>query len=125
MTLFRVSRTSTKYHDDHDCPIPGAVKGTAQRWDCRTFKSPEEHDAKLGGLSTGLWHDRGTEHGFIYGPRGGVHGIKRRMEDEPAWFLEVPDLDALVRLAEEHGELVLGYDDNGHPAIEVYDGYRE
>lgn len=123
---FAVKRTISSYDDDAG-PCPGAVKGTLPYWDCRTFKSPEEHDAKLKRRDGEGWFDRGTEHQITYGPRGGVHGIKRRTEDVTAWFIEIDSIEALMAFYEEHGDLVLteSFGNNGQPCIEIYDGYRE
>lgn len=119
---FEVRRTSL-YGDERPCPE--AILGSTQVWDVRTYKSPEEHDAKHGHREK--WHERGTEHGLVYGPRGGVRGIKRRLADRPAWFVEIASLDALLAFYRRHGELVIGesWSNNGQPAIEIYDGYRE
>ena len=38
-----------------------------------------------------------------------------------AWFLEVNDLDALLRLSHDEGRLIV----NSFPSIEIYDDYRE
>lgn len=120
---FAITRTSV-YSDDAS-PCPGAIKGTMPYWDARTFKSPEEHDAKLG--AGGLWTDRGTEHQIVYGPRGGVQGIKRRLDDRTAWFLDFDSLEALMAFNAEYGDLIItgAFGNYEHPAIEIYDGYRE
>jgi hypothetical protein len=122
---FVVSRTS-QYGDDSR-PCPEATGELQPRWDVRTFKSPEEHDAKVGHLRSGTWASRGTEHQTVYGPRGGVAGIKRHLGDETVWSVEIPDLDALLSFAEQHGELVLTpwNPDDRMPALEIYDTYRE
>lgn len=118
---FTVKRTSL--YDDDVPPCAGAIKGTLPWWDVRTFKSPEEHDAKL----KERWRDRGTEHQIVYGPRGGVQGIKRRLEDRIAWFIDIDSLNALMAFYEEHGDLVItgAVGNDEHPALEIYDGYRE
>jgi hypothetical protein len=119
---FAVTRTSS-YLDDETPPCDGAAKGTLPRWDVRTFKSFEEHDAKL----TPPWLSRGTDHQVITGPRGGATGIKRRMEDGTAWFVDIDSLEALVAFHDKHGDLVLteAFGNNGHPCLEIYDDYRE
>jgi hypothetical protein len=119
---FGIVRTSTRGSED-DKPCAEAVPGTIQTWDYRTFKSPEEHDAKLGQK----WHDRGTQHGFVYGPRGGVQGIKRRLEDRETWFVEFSTLAELMAFYEKYGDLVLSesWSDRQTPRLEIYDDYRE
>jgi hypothetical protein len=77
-----VRRTS----DRDERPCPEAVPGTIDRWDVRTFKSPEEHDTKL--TRDTPWLKRGTDHQIIYGPRGGATGIKRKTGQEDTWFIE-------------------------------------
>jgi hypothetical protein len=124
-TRFWVTRTSTKYTygygDGEECPVKGAVLGTRETWDVRTFKSAEEHDAKI---IRERWLARGTEHQTVYGPRGGVQGIKRRLGDVRAWFIRLDTLDDLMAFIREHGEVVMGYED-GTQFIEIYDNYRE
>lgn len=118
---FAITRTSV--HSDDGAPCPEAIKGTLPYWDVRTFKSPEEHDAKL----KERWLDRGTEHQIVYGPRGGVQGIKRRMDDRTAWFLDFDSLEALMAFREKHGDLIVtgAFGNYEHPCIEIYDDYRE
>jgi hypothetical protein len=120
---FKVRRTSQHY--DETAPCPEAVKGTIESWDHRTCKSPEEfNERKLGD-----WFGEGTtDHGFVYGPRGGVLGIKRRRyPDHTAWFVEFDSLEALMAFSEKYGDLVLttALDDRETPEIEIYDDYRE
>lgn len=123
-SLSRQFRFEVKRTSDRDAkPCDEAVPGTVQRWDYRTFKSPEEHDARL----KPKWHERGTEHQLVCGPRGGVQGIKRRLEDEDAWFVEFDGLDALLAFFEKYGDLVIttSWADKESPCIEIYDDYRE
>lgn len=118
---FKVERTSL--WDDDKPPCEGATKGELDWWDCRTFKSPEEHDAKL----NERWHDKGADHQLVYGPRGGVQGIKRNMGPRPAWFVEIASLEALMAFHEKHGDLVVtsALGNPGTPLLEIYDDYRE
>lgn len=115
---FLIKRTSGWGGDTP--PVPDATKGTAPVWDRRTFKSPEEHDAKFGYRDK--WLERGTEHG--YWEEDGQSGIKRRFDDHLAWFVEISTLDELIAFQKTHGDLVLSGDD-GTPSIEIYDDYRE
>lgn len=42
------------------------------------------------------------------------------------WFVEIPDLDALLAFIARHGELVIGpHHSRDELSIEIYDGYRE
>lgn len=121
---FKIERTSL--WDDDVAPCPEATKGEVDRWDIRTFKSPEEHDAKLADRM-GAWHDRGTDHTVITGPRGGAQGIKRKVESEAAWYVEIATLEDPWAFSEQHGELILktARADGVTPTIEIYDNYRE
>ena len=109
-------------------PCDNAEPGEVERWDIRTWKSPDEFDAKFGeDPRYGKWHDRGTDHQVIRGPRGGAQGIKRKVESEPAWFIELASLSDLVAFHEQHGDLVVETDEcyGDTPCIEIYDGWRE
>lgn len=120
---FQVTRTSL--WDDETPPCEEATKTTVANWDARTFKSPEEHDKKIGRPGK-MWADRGTEHQLVYGPRGGVTGIKRRVEDRTAWTIDLADFDALMAFREKYGDLVLTDSTaDGAAAIEIYDTWRE
>lgn len=127
---FEVSRSSV--WDDEQSPCPGAIKTTLPSLDRRTFTSPEEFDAKLGngesGTPRGPWESYGSEHTVLRGPRGGAIGIQRRNpDDRPAWVIELDDLDALLKLADEQDELILTWSHNNEslPKVEIYDDYRE
>ena len=113
---FRVERTSD--WNDETQPCPEAVSEMVPFWDCRTFKSPAEHDARLPGDP---WLSRGSEHRFTYGPRGGVVGIERRLEDIKLWFITIDTLEELIAFSDKYGALVV----DTEPSIEIYDGYRE
>ena len=114
---FRVERTSV--WDDETQPCLEAVSEMIPRWDRRTFKSPEEHDAKL--PHNEPWLSNGTEHRLVYGPRGGVIGIERRTGDVMVWFVTLDSLDDLIAFSDKYGALVV----SAEPSIEIYDGYRE
>lgn len=122
--MFRITRSSV-YDDAQPCPEAG--KTTVPRWDVRTFKSAEEHDTKIGHGPAGRWADRGTDHQVLYGPRGGARGIRRRMGDEVAWFLDLGSLEDLLAFIGRHGDVVVMTDPDRYedPVIEIYDGYRE
>jgi hypothetical protein len=118
---FEIRRTS----DRDSKPCPEAVPGKVDYWDIRTFKSPEEHDAKL--TNDRPWHARGTDHQVVHGPRGGVQGIKRKLGQQDTWFIEFDDLAALVAFFEKYGDLVIttSWADKETPMVEIYDGWRE
>jgi len=118
---FRVTRTSGKYGDA--APCVGVTLGDIEQWDIRTYELPEEHDAR----EEGSWAGRGTNHQVRRGPRGEAIGIKRQMASEPAWFIDIESLEALMALHAEHGALVIETDerDGDIPTIEIYDGWRE
>ena len=118
---FRVSRTSV--WDDEVSPCPGAVREKCLRVDARTSKSPESHDAtmKALGIKEEPWLSRGMNH------RKSGGGIERDL-DSMDWFVELSDLDALLRFAGKHGDIIIKpYDQwaKGFQSIEIYDGYRE
>jgi hypothetical protein len=120
--LFQVERTSRRLDDGKPCPE--AREDTIERWDRRTFKSPEEHDERFPHQP---WYSKGTDHQIVYGPRGGAQGIKRRMEDARAWYVEIGSLEALMTFRAKHGEVILKTSDEDErtPTLEIYDDYRE
>lgn len=92
-------------------PCKEAKHGKIMSVDRRTFKTPEEHDKKLGAP---FWLERGTNHRIEHG------GIARDTGLEDCWYVEFPDLDALMKFIEKYGECVISSD-----KIEIYDDYRE
>ena len=99
----------------------------APSWDVRTFKSPEEHDARFPGDP---WFSRGTQHEIVRGPRGESQGIRRRMEDQDGWAIDIDTLDDLWQLVRREGEIIIkGLDGRLVPddqaALEIYDTWRE
>lgn len=114
---FLVLRTSL-YGDDTP-PCDGAERGMVPVIDRRTFKSPEEHDRKLTGDKP--WLALGKNH------RVTPNGIERDMEPTAAWFIEIPDLAALLAFQDKHGELVLSrsWHDGQTREVEIYDDRRE
>lgn len=118
---FRITRTSEWNYDVS--PIKGAKQEPCLRVDERTFKSPEEYDAKLckGGGRILPWLEEGLAH------RKTRNGIAR---DFPAttWTIEIASLDALVKLSAEVGDIIVRPYScwaKGLGEIEIYDGYRE
>ena len=125
---FLVKRSSTRFDDE--APCPEAERGTVAVWDVRTLKSPEEFDAKIGSQGwqhVEPWLSKGTDHQVVRGPRGGAQGIKRRLRDDPAWYVEIPDLAALLALRDCYGDLIVSWsdDDGEQDSLEIYDGWRE
>lgn len=114
---FMVIRTSQGYSGDTP-PCKGAVREAYVRVDERTASDP----AKIAhyGDTTDWWYGEGTNH------RVERRHIKRDFPDE-AWFIEVPDLAALMALEKREGDLILrrALFNPGIPCIEIYDGYRE
>lgn len=115
---FEVTRTSIH---DHARPCPEAEERMVEQWDERTFKSPEEHDARF---PSNPWLSRGRDHQLVHGPRGGVVGIRRRVDDRKAWFVEIESIDGLLAFMDKHGAVVLSRDGTW-PELEIYDDYRE
>ena len=119
---FIVKRTSD--WEQNNPPCRGAVETLVQVWDFRTFKTPQEHDAKLcqGHRPSQQWLEKGTEHGTYEG------GIKRRLDDKKGWVIEINSLEELIEFSKEYGELVVSNFTSTNyevPTIEIYDDYRE
>ena len=98
--------------------VEEAQLGIRPRYDTRTFKTFEEYDKRR--FRDGRFLDRGTEHEVL--PNG--EGIRRRIEDKEAWFVEVESLEDLMALNQRYGNLIISTHDVV-PSIEIYDGYRE
>lgn len=119
---FKITKTSHHRNDDI-CPYKGAVKEPCLSVDERTFKSPEEHDAKLcgPGSKTKPWLKEGLNHRKVPG------GIARDFPTT-AWFIEIENLEGLMKFASKVGNLVIDPDCSwakGFPEIEIYNDYRE
>lgn len=118
---FVVHRTSTCF-DESNPPCDNAAIATIERWDCRTFKTEAEHDARF---PIGPWRSHGTNHGVWSG------GIKRQMDDAKAWTIDIDSLDDLVQFVAVNGKIVLSeadcdtHGESALPEIEIYDDYRE
>ena len=116
---FTVKRTSG--YSDERPPCPEAVAGTCVWVDRRTVDDPAKIPSSWG--SPGFWFARGTNHRIEDGK------IARDMGEEPCWYVDLPDLDALVAFVGRHGQVVIG-ERYGAPKgdalqIEIYDEYRE
>ena len=112
-----VRRTSGHYSDEAS-PVKGAVREKYTRIDERTCNDPKKIPAHRGG--DGDWYERGTNHRVEKGR------IRRDFEAE-AWFLDVDSLDALLKLADKNGEVIVGWCSNNSSIrqLEIYDDYRE
>lgn len=104
---FQISRTSLYLNR----PCEEAIKGTYIPVDRRTFKTPEEHDARFPHMR---WSSNGSNHRIVEG------NIERDMPPASCWLLEISDLQQLIELSKKYGDLVFSPD-----RIEIYDGYRE
>ena len=114
---FKIRRTSI--WDDNVCPIEGATKEAVLRVDQRTFRTPEDHDKKLGRAAP--WLSEGLNH------RKNKIGIARDFPST-AWMVEIVSLDGLMKLARDVGQIIVTDEVDwakGFPEIEIYDGYRE
>lgn len=45
--------------------------------------------------------------------------------DEAEWWIDVPDIDALMALVRREGEIVISPGHDAEPRLEIYDYYRE
>ena len=119
MKEYRITRTST--YDEKPCE--NAYAKVIPSWDKRTFKSPEEFDARAIKCKwfDGPWFDFGTEHGVN---EDGIY--RRRGEDETVWYIQAESVEDLCR---EYGSLIVGYFSdplgNEYCLVEIYDIYRE
>lgn len=125
---FVISR-EFEYYDKKPLEDDRVVRGMIERWDVRTFKSPEEFDAKLvtgktlGSSSSKPWLSEGTDHQIIYGPRGGARGIKRKKGMAECWFIEIANLEELMEIFDEHGyggiQITISSIDRSTPEIQL------
>lgn len=113
---FMVTRTSDWIGEKSPCP--GARREGYVRIDERTANDPTKIPANKG--SDGGWYSEGRNHRVERGH------IMRDFDDE-GWFIEIPDLDALMAFYAKHGPLVMEQCYHNHTInqIEIYDGYRE
>ena len=110
--LFLCSRTSA--HDLDVKPFDGCVKRLVVRVDRRNTNDPAKVPAYLG--RSEWWHESGTNHRIENGKICRDIGVMER------WVIYSPNIIALV---EEHGEVIVGKDQDGFYTIEIYDDYRE
>lgn len=115
---FIVMRTSARSSEKPPCK--GATRGTFTRVDRRTTNDPKT--IPVGKGSDGVWwYAEGENHRVVKGQ------IARDFPGEEAWFIEIPDLAALIAFMDRHGELVIGPDlfSEEYRCLEIYDDYRE
>lgn len=118
----RYEITRTSRHEGKPCEE--AFRGELMNIDIRGASAPHKIPAwralgKEGALAE--WLKDGSNHRKINGH------IARDMGTRACWFIDIPDLDALMALHEKYGELVIGtsFADYQTPRIEIYDDYRE
>lgn len=111
---FKVTRTSR--FDGKPCAE--AVKEPYTRVDARTAAAPELVSA---------YRDKPTDWWFGEGRNHRVErGHMKRDFDAEGWFIEIPDLSALMAFRDKYGQLIIGTAfDAPIDSIEIYDDYRE
>lgn len=95
------------FRPEGPCFVEGAYRGTYTWIDRRTPAS----NLGLSGFYAEMWFARGTNH------RTEGDSIVRDLGEIEGWFLDVPDLDALDALREEHGDLLIGSNDHGQRTL--------
>lgn len=114
---FVISRTSEWRGEN--APHPDAYRQDGLKWstDQRTCKTFAEFDERHSHRE-GTWLSKGRNHEQL------PDRISREVSESGAfWYIDLPDLQALVAFAKANGELVLSCD--VEPEIEIYDHYRE
>jgi hypothetical protein len=120
---FTVRRTSLYCNEEETPPCPGAVYLPCFQVSRYGISSPDQFTY---GHQCESWLTEGVNHRVIDGK------IARDMP-EHAWFIDLPDLDAVIAFIAEHGRIIIaaeGYketaaSDHECPSIEIYDEYRE
>lgn len=112
---FMVLRTSC--YDGKPCDE--AVLESFVRVDERTTDSPDKIPF-YAGKPTDWWYSDGRNHRI-------ENGHICRDFDAQAWFIEIPDLAALMAFAAQHGDIVIkkSYGNRNIDEIEIYDDYCE
>ena len=113
---FFVRRTS-EWHDEKP-PCKGAYRDAYTRIDRRSADDPKKVPAYKG--EDAWWYGDGENHRLI------GKQIARDFPDEE-WFIDIADLDALLKLVKKEGAIVVqaSRHSDKHPEIEIYDDYRE
>ncbi len=111
---FEVTRTS-QYREGKPCDE--AVETEVVIQDKRTFKTPEEHDAKFAD-SFGPWLSKGTNHGTW--SADGKSGICRNLGTRKGFVVKIGTLKGLMAFIKKYGTVILTEDE-----IEIYDTYRD
>ena len=117
---FIITRTS-EWGDSSPCAE--AKKEQVVRIETRTFHSSEEFDKKFAGRE-GCWLSVGTNH------RIGRDGyICRDREMMNVWTVEINSIEELIALSRKYGNIIIADHylnvNDGYPALEIYDDYRE
>ena len=95
-------------------PCQGAEKRFIRYVDERTVDDPKKISGY--GHTEDWWYSKGKNHRVENGH------IKRDLEPEAVYIVEIPDLWAFV---ERHGQCVLSMNSEGFRVVEIYDDYRE
>lgn len=111
--------TSSSWGDEDESPWKTAKKEPFPRYDTRTC-TEEYYNEHLTRHDGKKWREVGTDHTVL--PDG---NIRRTMEDENVWVVEINTLEELMKLQEECGHSIIISSRNPIPSIEIYDGYRE
>lgn len=138
---FIVSRVSGAKYDDQGNELPPIEEATLQeldRWDVRTFKTPEEYNdnqlrlvreygnrvSRERALSLHrpkFWLDEGTDH--CTWQDGDKSGIRRKMGVVKEWAIDI-EPSGLIKLVEKYGDLII-YQAKSYtglpPRISIYD----
>lgn len=111
---FIIKRTSIW---DQESPCEEARRETYTRIDERIVDDPKK--IHFGNVAQ-TWYKQGENHRVENGH------IKRDFPGEREWFIEINNLDDLLKLKSKYGDLVLGeHCSSDFPSIEIYDDYRE
>lgn len=127
---FMLKRTS-KYCSNSNPLTPEEMKNSGlvpvreryDRFDTRRGDDPAKLANSLRTGNTSWWYDEGVDHEIVDG------NVRRRFPSgSQGWFIDVPDLDALLRIEKMFGDLVIGgrdpWDCPTPPTLEIYDDYR-
>lgn len=113
MSRFRVTRTSLWTTEVPPCPE--AYEGTYTDHGFCTLPLAKAMKAPNTGWFRALTNHRSA-------PGGGSVADR---PDQPCWFVDIENLDALIAFSDRLGEVIVSSSFEGDPTIEIYDGYRE
>jgi len=106
--------TRTRLWDERPCSEAFPILITVV--DTRYCSSPKEIPINNG--TDGDWYLKGTNHRVVDGY------IKRDLDPETAWAVELPTLLSLMKFVETHGRCIVGTNKKDFSTIEIYDRYR-